>query len=176
MCVSLCSGPTCPFLLPLNASYKPSDSSAFVLAVPGPTTTGFCIRSIPHSATSPTPDEVPGPLRPYPRHPFSPLDSCFPNTSGALFCLHTFIVPSLLYKLFPSTLPGIDLAFMDISPHKAGLPGGQAEALWQQQGPGPTQAAAPLGHTTLLVASRVVGLGAVTFPLCTLSFPTHRKG
>lgn len=68
--------------------------------------------------------------------PFSPLDSCFPNMPGALFCLHTFAVPSLLYKVFPSTLPGIDLAFMDISPHKARASWGASGGSLAAAGPG----------------------------------------
>lgn len=190
-CVSLDSGPTCSFLLPLVASHKPSDSSLRPKwarpLVPVPHRHHvFLLRVHPHSATSPSsPDEdpilesgTPGPCgRPCPfpaSQPSSlPLVPCFPNMPDAVFLPHTFAISSLSCREFPSSLPslGIDLSFVDISSHKAG-------GSWRA-GQGFLVVAGPQGHADLFVNPSCYflwDLGPMTFPFCTLSFPVRRKG
>lgn len=150
-CVSLDSGPTCSFLLPLVASHKPSDSSLRPKwarpLVPVPHRHHvFLLRVHPHSATSPSsPDEdpilesgTPGPCgRPCP-FPASQPSSLFPWFLVFQTCLTQFSSPTpLLFHPFPvENFPPpchlLELIFhlWTYLPTKLGAPGGQAKAFW----------------------------------------------
>ena len=97
----------------------------------------------------------------------------FPSSTPLLF--HPFHV-----KCFPPLgrlLKVVLYVWVYLPTTRLGAPGGQAKASWWQQGPGHGRGSrASRSHK--LVVKPAAGyemwdLGLVTFPFCTLSFPTH---